>query len=303
MIKNTAIIGMGALGLLYADLIARGDGPDAVSFIMNKERIEKYSNVVFSVNGKSVKFKLVSEEDAPKADLLIVAVKYTALPSAYPLIKKCCGEKTIVLSVMNGISSEKLIRENCGVENIVYTVAQGMDAMKFGNALTYTKTGELHIGALKNGSTAALETVCAYFDSIGMPYVKEDDILRRLWFKYMLNVGINQTCMIDSVGYVVALTPGTQSYMTFISAMREVIAIANAEGIELNEDDIKTTVSIIKTLDPAGTPSMGQDRISKRRSEVDMFAGNVIELGKKHGIPVPVNEYIYKRVKEIEAEY
>jgi len=208
-----------------------------------------------------------------------------------------------VLSVMNGISSERLIRENCGCKNIVYTVAQGMDAMKFGNGLTYTKMGELHIGSLPGESTGSLDEVCAYFDSIGMPYVREDDILRRLWFKFMLNVGINQTCMIDSVGYGIATTPGTPSYMTFVSAMREVIAIANAEGIALNEKDIVTTIDIIRTLDPEGTPSMGQDRIAKRRSEVDMFAGAVIELGRKHGIPVPVNEYIYRRVREIEAEY
>ena len=62
-------------------------------------------------------------------------------------------------------------------------------------------------------------------------------------------------------------------------------------------------VAVLRTLDPQATPSMGQDRLAKRLSEADMFAGTVIELGKKHGVLTPVNSYLYRRVHEIEAEY
>ena len=48
---------------------------------------------------------------------------------------------------------------------------------------------------------------------------------------------------------------------------------------------------------------MGQDRINKKHSEVEMFAGTVIRMGEELGIRVPENKYIYDRVKEIEKEY
>ena len=303
MIKTVSIIGMGALGLLYANQIKSANGFDAVDFIMDEERIKKYEAQDFYINAQPHRFKLTSVEAAQPVDLLIVAVKYGALSSIYNIIDKCCDEHTIVMSVMNGISSEDLIKANCKCKNVIYTVAQGMDAMKAGNELKYTKMGELHIGVFDEKDQQALTDVVDYFESINMPYEKEDDILYRLWFKYMLNVGINQTCMIDEVGYGIATTPGNDSYKMLVSAMREVEVIAIAKGINLSEKDINTAISIIRTLDLEGRPSMAQDRMAKRYSEVDMFAGTVIELGKELGILVPVNEYIYKQVKLIEAEY
>ena len=48
---------------------------------------------------------------------------------------------------------------------------------------------------------------------------------------------------------------------------------------------------------------MGQDRRNHRPSEVEMFAGTVIRLAREHGIPVPANQFLYRRVREIESRY
>ena len=48
---------------------------------------------------------------------------------------------------------------------------------------------------------------------------------------------------------------------------------------------------------------MAQDRLQHRHSEVDMFAGTVIDIAKKHGILVPTNQFLYNSVKEIEKSY
>ena len=88
-----------------------------------------------------------------------------------------------------------------------------------------------------------------------------------------------------------------------ISAMREVLAIANAESIDLTEKDINFYVSLLQGLLKDGMPSMAQDRLQHRHSEVDMFAGTVIDIAKKHGILVPTNQFLYNSVKEIEKSY
>jgi 2-dehydropantoate 2-reductase len=54
---------------------------------------------------------------------------------------------------------------------------------------------------------------------------------------------------------------------------------------------------------PDNMPSMAQDRVNKKPSEVDMFAGNVLKLAEKHGIPAPANAFLLRRVREIEAGY
>lgn len=301
-IGKTAIIGMGALGLLYGNHIVKHCGQDAVTYVMDQDRLKKYQNETFSINGEPVNFNMTAAEDMKPVDLLIVAVKYTGLRAALDIMKNCIDQQTIIISVLNGISSEEIIGERYGMERIVYTVAQGMDAMKFGNALNYTRMGELHIGVPQNRNREKLDRLTDYFDSIHMPYLEEKDILYRLWSKFMLNVGVNQTCMVYGTTYAGALAKG-EANRTMIAAMREVIALANAEGIALSERDINQYVEIIKTLNPEGTPSMGQDRINKRPSEVEMFAGTILELAGKHGIFVPANEFLYERVKEIESAY
>ena len=116
-------------------------------------------------------------------------------------------------------------------------------------------------------------------------------------------MGINQVTMVYNVGYGKALEEGSAEYMTMVGAMREVILLANRENIPLTEKDLMDYLAILSTLDPEAMPSMAQDRLSRRPSEVELFAGTVLRLGQKHGIPVPANGFLYRRVREIEEAY
>ena len=59
----------------------------------------------------------------------------------------------------------------------------------------------------------------------------------------------------------------------------------------------------LETLDPAGMPSMAQDRIARRKTEVEEFSGTICRLAAEHGIEVPQNEWLYQRIREIEASW
>lgn len=303
MIKKIAIVGMGALGLLYANQIVMGYGENSVSFVMDSERIRKYKNAVFTINGKEVKFNLQDAAAATPVDLVMVAVKYNGLESAIETMKNCVGEHTIIMSVMNGINSEQIIADTYGSGHMIYTVAQGMDAMKFGNDLRYTRMGELRIGITDAGQQDNLNQVIKLFEDVKMPYTNDPDILYRMWAKFMLNVGVNQTCLAYTTTYSGCLKEGSEANKIFIGAMREVVELANAEGIPLSEENVREYCDIIATLDPDGVPSMRQDGIAKRKSEVEMFAGTVIRMAKNHGLDTPVNQLLYDRVHAIEATY
>lgn len=302
-IKTVNIIGMGALGLLYGSLLSKGEDPAKVTFVMDADRYERHKSDSITINGESAAFSIAKAEDASPADLVIVAVKYPQLAAALDTMATSVGEDTILLSVMNGISSEEIIGGRYGMDRMIHAVALGMDAMHFGSELLYTKEGVLCLGVIDPALQDKLNAVTAMLDKTAAAYQVEEDILRRIWSKFMINVGINQTCMAYGITYAGATAPGTAAYMTLVGAMREVILIANAENIALNEQDLLDSIAIMKTLAPYATPSMGQDRINRRPSEVELFAGTVIRFGKKHGIPVPANEFLYRQVKEIEAEY
>lgn len=301
-IEQVSILGMGALGILYGSHIAKAIGFDHLCYLMDEERYEKYKDAPVYCNGEELHFRCVPSAEAKPADLLIVAVKSTGLMDALITMQGAVGEETVLLSVMNGITSEEIIGERYGKEHLIDTVAQGMDAMKFGNRLTYTRMGVLVIGVREQSQRAGLERVSSFFERIRIPYQVEEDILHRLWSKFMLNVGVNQTCMVFSCTYADVERPGRERE-TMLGAMREVIAVANAEGIALSERDLEEYDRILQTLSPDGIPSMGQDRIAGRYSEVEMFAGTILAYGKKHQIPTPVNQWLYDRVMEIEKAY
>lgn len=309
-INTTAIIGMGALGLLYGQHIADALGKNAVSFILDDDRYARYQSKTFTCNGKKLDLQMKKSSDCTPFDLVIVAVKYNSLNSALETMKNCVGENTIIISVLNGISSEKIIAQRYGMDKMLMTVAQGMDAMRDGSNLKYTKKGLLFIGkpdaqnndVLSTKSAENLAAVKELFDRISMPYQIEENIMYRMWAKWMLNVGINQTCAVFDTCYQVCTTPGKEMD-TFINAMKEVITLSKYEGVNLADSEIDVYFNIIKTLAPDGYPSMAQDRKAKRYSEVEMFAGTVIELAKKHNVPVPTNHFLYDEMRKIEAGY
>lgn len=316
-IKTTAIVGMGALGMLYAGLITDTAGYDAVTFVAEPDRVEKYKNMKFTINGIPKKFMIMDSRACTPADLVIVAVKYTALPSALDTMANCIGPDTTIISVLNGITSEEIIGKRFGMEKVIYCIAQGMDAVKFGGDLTYTRPGELRLGILSqefsdgqvhssnqvlSASQDRLNMLTRYLTLSGVPYTVEKDIMYRLWGKFMLNVGINQVCMAFETNYAGALSPGN-AYDTMVGAMREVILLAQAEEIPLSEKDLEFYIGLCRTLSPKGMPSMRQDGIAKRPSEVEMFSGTVRTLAAKHGIPVPVNDWLYEKIKNMEKTY
>ncbi|MCQ2373983.1 MAG: ketopantoate reductase family protein [Phascolarctobacterium sp.] len=300
-INKVAIVGMGALGLMYGEHIQNA-GTTELCFIMDKERKARHLHDKYIINDVEKQFKLVSPEEGMPVDLIIVATKFGGLKDAMEEMAPFVGPDTIIFSVLNGITSEELMMARFGTKNILHCVVLGMDAVREGTILTYQHKGVVKIGAVAAENQAALTQVCEFFESIALPYSKEQDILHALWAKLLLNVGINQTCMIYETSYGGAFD-NEEARTNMYAAMHEVIDVAKAEGVNLTEADFEGSVKVLKGLAYDGLPSMRQDGLAKRKTEVDLFAGTIVALGKKHNIPTPVNCFYYQRVKEMEAKY
>ena len=301
---KTVIVGMGALGLLFGQQFADNLGEDQVVFLMDEERRKKHEKDVSLINGKERTFQMASPaEIAEPASLVVVATKYNGLRDAMKLMRGVVGKDTTIVALLNGISSEEILAEEYPREQIIDTVAIGMDAVRNGTELTYHNMGRWQLGLSENGSQARLDALCAYLDRAKVPYELCTDIKRAMWSKFMLNVGVNQTCMIHNMSYIECCAPG-KSYDEMLTCMREVMAVGHKEGVMLTEEDLDRVIGVLHTLaEGDGCPSMLQDRMAGRKSEVELFAGTVIRLGKKHGVPVSVNEAYYDRIQEIESAY
>lgn len=300
-------IGLGALGILYAKAIENALGKHSVTFAADKKRCERYRQEEIYLNDQRCFFNFVTpDESSVPADFLFFSVKGTALDDAIKTAAPLVNENTVIISLLNGISSEEILKKAFPQANVLYCIGQKMDALKQGSKVIYRDLGELCIGIPKNNQNpkleAALRRTEGFFDSISLPYVSEEDIIHRMWCKWMLNVGVNQAVMINEGKFRTVHQEGAPRE-TMKAAMREVLALSQKNGVCLTEDEYLQYLGIIDKLNPEGMPSMRQDGVNKRRSEVEMFAGTVVALGKELGVPTPVNEKILQEVREMESNY
>ena len=104
----------------------------------------------------------------------------------------------------------------------------------------------------------------------------------------MVNVGMNLASAVMRAPYGVFQTSeGARALMAAL--MGEVIALAEAVGIDLSEKDMVAWLAILPTLPPDGKTSMLQDVEAGRPTEVAMFAGKVVAMGRELKIDTPVN--------------
>ncbi|NCC77653.1 MAG: ketopantoate reductase family protein, partial [Clostridia bacterium] len=144
-IQKIAIVGMGALGLLYGEQIQKTLGKDHLCYVMDTERYQRHKVDRYIINGVPQDFIMKDATEASPVDLVIVATKASGLESALNVMESLVDEHTVLLSVMNGISSEQILAQRFGDRNLVYCVAIGMDAMREGQSLSYVNQGKLQI--------------------------------------------------------------------------------------------------------------------------------------------------------------
>ncbi len=303
-IRTVSIIGLGALGILFGRHLSKRMPTERLRIIADRDRIRRYEQEQIYCNGEPCQFYLVPPEKAVEpADLVIFAVKYNNLADAIEVMKNQVGERTIILSLLNGISSEAMIGKTFGMDKIVYCVAQGMDAVKVGNRMTYENMGMLCIGDLEPGDASSkVRSVADFLDQMEIPYEVDAGMKKRMWGKLMLNVGVNQAVAVYESNYGGIQKDGP-ARDTMIAAMREVIVLSVKEGVSLTEEDLSYWLNILSQLNPEGKPSMRQDLEAGRYSEVGLFAGTILELGQKHGVPTPVNQALHEKIKLIESRF
>jgi len=303
-ITRVSIVGMGALGILFGKALMTALPDGSVRYVMNEERrLRAEKNGVFC-NGQPFRFRAVDPvTKGEEAGLVIFAVKSTGLEAAVADAANQVGENTVILSVMNGISSEERLGEAFGAEKVIYCIAQGMDATRTGNELQYVHAGKLCIGEADGGETARVRQVAALFEKAGIECEVRSDMKRQLWSKFMLNCGVNQSSMAHDVPYGGLQTEGTDARNDMIAAMREVRELSDKAGIGLTEEELSQWLVVVGKLSPEGMPSMRQDALERRKSESELFGGTVVKLAEKYGVPVPVNERLYRTILEMEEGY
>ncbi len=292
MKENILICGIGAVGSIYAEKIQKYS-PDNLKILVDEQRLERYTKNPPVFNGKELRLNYILPDDKDfKADIIIIATKFDGLSDAVRNIKNFVKENTIILSLLNGVTSEEIIAREYGWDKLLLSYFIGHSAMRDGRFITHDGVGKIVFGA-KGSDKTNEKPVQNFFDKLNIDYEIPNDIEHALWLKFMMNVSTNQPSAILRMTF--GEMNANEYFMDFAKKlMREVQMIAKAEGVKNTAVMIDEALEAVASMVPNGKTSMFQDVLAERKTEAEMFAGTMINFGKKHNIPVPYNELMYE---------
>jgi len=249
-IEQVALFGAGSVG---GSLLCRQrENLDKIKVIVHGSRRERMEKEGLLTRGETFFPQIWEKGSYP--DLLMVGLKNTQLKASIAELRDYVGPNTILMPLMNGISASEELRE-AFPENTVLTAVVYVDARKIGNELFCGETFLIQIG---DAEEAVLEAIKEALLSWRISCQICADITRRQWRKWMMNVGTNQVSAILGANYGQFQQKEAVRNMA-LAAMAEVVAVAEAAGVDLHAADVAAAGDSVNKWSAEGKCSMLQD--------------------------------------------
>ena len=305
-IRSVALIGAGAVGSFIAYALAGKDGVDfcVVADGARKERLEREG---IAVNNKkeivTLRPRVCTPEEAKGADLLLVAVKYTALDSVLEDIRTICSPDTVVLSLLNGIDSEEKIAEVIDPAQIVYSLMRVSSERRKNeegrDVVTFDPTIKWGVYLGEKGSpvkSARIEAIEDLFAGTTCSVYFMENILQDQWAKYASNICYNLPQAVLGVPFKAYFD---SAHVQFLRdrLLKEVTRVGDAMGIEVPGPSLSWDSCL-----PTARFSTLQDLDAGRHTEIEMFAGVLMRKAAEVGVEVPYATFAYHAIKALEEK-
>lgn len=296
--QSVLLLGSGAVGSLYAGMLARS-GLDVS--VLARSEFETVRNSGIEIRSKWGDFRFRPKatysswkELSSPFDLIIDSLK--VLPDAN--IQNVLGDypkrfPSTFLLIQNGIDIENGVQEaypNCGILSSLAFVC----VVRTSPGVVYhPDQGDLVLGTYSDQGGISAESVAETFQNAGVPSILEEPIRRARWKKLMWNASFNPLSVVTGGASTQELVANQHTQSLIRSIMREVSSLAQAEGFDLGEPEIDSFVETTRKMTPYKT-SMLVDYESGRLMEIEAILGNAIRIAKRLGIGVPRLESIYE---------
>lgn len=301
-----AVVGTGAMGSVYATLFVEA-GHDVWAIDQWAEHVEAINDTGLTLTGftghRTVALSASTfVADAGACDMYVIATKASGAGDAAESIAPFVAPETNVIAIQNGLGAAARITEHIASEAVVVGVAQGFGAAMVGPGHSHQNGMKLlRLGELDGGETERLEQVAAVWADAGFPVQTFGDIDQLIWEKFICNVAVGGPSIASGLAVGELLASDTWRPVA-TGCATEAFKVAKALGVNLSFDDPVAYVDAFVSKMPGAKPSMLQDHENGRRSEIDAINGQVVEQGRKAGVPTPHNDEIFQLVKEMERD-
>ena len=296
-----AVIGTGGIGGPYGASLAKA-GAD-VTFVARGAHLAAMRESGLRIEGDRGE-KLVRPAQATDdiagigpVDYVLLCVKLWDVESAGEQIRPIVGPGTAVVPLQNGVDSAERLVPILGREAVMGGTAFVTGSIVAPGVVRQTGTyqqmtfGELDGRASPRGER--LRDLCA---AAGFEGILSPDVRVPIWEKFLVLVPLANVNALtrEPLGRYRA---DPDLWALVEASISETEAVGRAEGVALKPDAVEKGLAMIRSMPDHHMTSMGNDLLRGNRLELPWFAGKVVELGRRHAIPTPVNSFVYAALK------
>lgn len=293
---RTLVMGAGAVGAYFGGMLARAGA--AVVFIARGANLAalrahglRIVGSAGTVHVEGVQAVAVPAE-AGRCDLVLVCVKSYDTAAAAATLRSVVRTDTVVLSLQNGIENEATIAATLGLPPLLAGLTHIGAELVAPGVVRHDSGGRIIFGELDGRRSARAQRLARLFATAHIAHHLSGHIAVMLWDKLAWNAAFNACTAVArrTVGELLAPEDGRA---LVCAAMREVVAVANANGVPL--DPARIGPEIERSARELGhlRTSMLQDRERGAPLEYDALNGAVVRAAGRTGVPVPVNRVLY----------
>ncbi len=302
-----AIIGVGAMGSIYAALFAEA-GHEVIAVDPWQDHVAAINRDGLRLSGASgdrVVRGIHGTADAAEthgADLFILATKAGAVGEAARSISALAGD-AMILTIQNGLGAAERVAAHVATDNVVLGVADGFGASMKGPGHAHHNAMKLiRLGEVGGGVTDRLERLASLWRGAGFDVRAFPDIKQLIWEKFLCNVTFSAPCAVfdRTLG---DLMGETDLWAIAMGCTREAYAAGLAEGVRFSFDDAIAYVTAFGQSMPDARPSLALDHRMGKLSEIDAINGMVPVVAARHGLTAPYNETLTAVIRAREADF
>jgi 2-dehydropantoate 2-reductase len=230
-------------------------------------------------------------------DFVLFCVKLWDVEEAGAQLRAILAPKTAVVPLQNGVDAAERLIPILGSEAVMGGTAFVTGNIAAPGVIRQTGTYQrMTFGELDGRPSERGQRLREMCEAAGFEGVLSPDIRVPVWEKFLLLVplsGLNALTRVPLGKW----RDDPDLLALYEAALLETVAVGLAEGVRLPPDSVKKGMAMMRSMPPYHMTSMGNDLLRGSRLELPWFAGKVVELGRRHGIPTQVNGFIYTALK------
>jgi 2-dehydropantoate 2-reductase len=299
--KTIVVVGSGALGLYYGGRLARA-GND-VTFLARSD-LDVLRIRGLTVKAPDVEFALPQVKAAAEpaevgpVDLVIITLKATANDQLARLLPPLLHADTVVLNLQNGLGVDEAVAAVAGVERTVGGLCFVCVNRIAAGVAECTMAGQIVVGEFAGPARARTRALAELFVQAGVKMSVSDHLAEVRWRKLVWNVPFNGLAVTGSGITTEDILRSPEMEAEVWALMREVQAIAAAQGVAIPEEFVIDQVERTRPMGPY-KPSTMLDYIAGKPLEVEPIWGEPLRRAKAAGVPAPRLEALYAALKRI----